>query len=149
MCVSSSYILQSGYTPFLVACEYQKLEMMRYFMQLPGVDIEACCHGAEGMGATGLHLAAYHNALGVAELLIEAGCRLDAVDKNVSPLLCATPCITPTLQGNTALHVANIRCSHSVAREIKEACREKGIMDRMNKVKNKVSVKFRNMYPNY
>ena len=86
--VAGPYLLQCGYTPFLVACEYKRLEMVEYLMNLPGVDVGACCHSnKEGKGATGLHLAAYQDAEGVAELLITANhCHFDAVDKYVSPV---------------------------------------------------------------
>lgn len=63
--------------------------MVEYLINLPGVDGGACCHSnKEGKGATGLHLAAAHDAVGVAELLINANqCCIDAVDKNVSPIV--------------------------------------------------------------
>ena len=62
--------------------------MVKYLMNLPAVDVGACCHSnKEGKGATGLHLAAAHDAVGVAELLIADSadrCHFEAVDKNVS-----------------------------------------------------------------
>lgn len=83
---SSPPISQNNYTPLLVACEYQKVEMVRYLTEeRTDVDISACCHtNGNGDGTSGLHLAAIHNSSGVAELLIKANCPLDLVDKSVS-----------------------------------------------------------------
>ena len=49
------------------------------------MDIAACCHcDNNGRGMNGLHLVAENYAADVAKVLIEAGCPLDAVDKEVS-----------------------------------------------------------------
>ena len=52
------------------------------------VDVTACCHCDDrGRGMNGLHLVAENYAPKVARVLIEAGCPLDAVDKEVSMIL--------------------------------------------------------------
>lgn len=77
-----------------MACEYQKANVVKYLTEeLPAgaVDVTTCCHSnEEGKGATSLHLAALHNAVGVAELLIELkdGCLLKCVDEKVSLIWC-------------------------------------------------------------
>ena len=76
---------QTGYTPLLVACKYHKLEIVQYLTEHKLVDVTACCHRDDrGRGMNGLHLVAENYAPKVAKVLIDAGCPLDAVDKEVS-----------------------------------------------------------------
>lgn len=75
-----------------MACDYQKIEIVKYLKELVDldadlVDFTAHCHSSkteDGHGFTGLHLAAVHNSEDIARLLIEAGCPLDVVDEKVS-----------------------------------------------------------------
>lgn len=49
------------------------------------VDVRACCHEDDkGRGSNGLHLAAETYAPDVAKVLIQAGCPLDQLDREVS-----------------------------------------------------------------
>lgn len=52
------------------------------------VDFTACCHRDGGRGgSSALHLAAVHDAVGMAEQLIRAGCPLDGRDAGVSSIV--------------------------------------------------------------
>ena len=139
---------QAGYTPFLVACEYQKEEMVRYLME-EGADIRASCRVENGgSGLTALHLAALHNAVGVADLLLgEKACPLNEQDSNVSVELLILLMVRFRgkevhnclfLQGNTALHLANTKYSRPVSRRIEQICSERKVD--LSQVRNKVSV---------
>ncbi len=85
------------YTPLLVACEYQRLEIVslltedRELREL--VDISSCSSiiydKEKKIGRSGaLHLAAFHDSQNcsekIAECLIHAGCDVGMVDANVS-----------------------------------------------------------------
>ena len=68
-----------------MACKYHKLEIVEYLTEQKLVDIATCCHHDDrGRGMNGLHLVAENYDAGVAKVLIEAGCPLDTVDKEVS-----------------------------------------------------------------
>ena len=75
-----SSIFQCGYTPFLMACEYQKIEIVQYLAEIAEVNISVCCEG----GMTGLHLAAIHDSLEIARFLMKKGCPIDALDEAVN-----------------------------------------------------------------
>ena len=77
---------QKNYTPLLVACEYQKLEVVRYLLQeIPGIDASAYAEEKDpktgNVGSkTGLHLAAIHDSPEIAQELIAKQCPLDVQD---------------------------------------------------------------------
>ena len=89
-------LFQKNYTPLLVACEYQKLEVVRYLLEGDqgardvgvenlGVDVSASAEekdaATQNVGRkTGLHLAAIHDSLDIAQELIMKGCPLDTQD---------------------------------------------------------------------
>ena len=102
--------VQLDYTPLLVACEYQKEDIVKYLIEewKALVEVDARCHGNGEplVGATGLHFAAMHNAVGVAELLIQAGCPLDGQDKDVS-LCCTSLCRTKWTLTSAGQHSAS------------------------------------------
>jgi len=81
-----------GYTPVLTACEYQKIDVVRYLAEIAEVNFSVCCadqhsgtdeEGRQG-GMTGLHLAAIHDSPEIASLLIEKGCPINSLDKEVN-----------------------------------------------------------------
>jgi len=83
---------QCGYTPLLTACEYQKLNVVKYLAEVDEVNFSVCCairdsgideEGRQG-GMTGLHLAAIHDSPEIASLLIEKGCPINGLDKEVN-----------------------------------------------------------------
>lgn len=47
------------------------------------MDFGACCHRDGDRGTSALHVAAVHDAVGVAEQLVAAGCPLDGLDAGV------------------------------------------------------------------
>jgi hypothetical protein len=71
-----------------VACEYKKIEVVKHLTEqlTEVVDANACCHsGKDGTFMnSALHLAAIHNSVEVAELMLSANCSLNLVDKDVS-----------------------------------------------------------------
>ena len=78
-----------------MACEYQKLELVRYLLrEVPGVDASACAEekdpniGKVG-SKTGLHLAAIHDSPEIAQELIAKQCPLDVQDCVVSLTACS------------------------------------------------------------
>jgi len=83
---------QCGYTPLLTACEYQKIDIVRYLAKIVEVNFSVCCadqhpgtneEDQQG-GMTGLHLAAIHDSPEIASLLIEKGCPINGLDKEVN-----------------------------------------------------------------
>ena len=71
--LSFSFVcVQKGYTPLLVACEYQHKDMVEYLLSLPDVDPSASTSmDGSGEGNTGLHIAAIHDSPEIAKLLID------------------------------------------------------------------------------
>lgn len=75
----------------MVACEYQKSETVKYLLcELPEGTIypgfppqDETTTASQPVGKTGLHLAALHDHLEIAELLIEKGCPLLNQDEKV------------------------------------------------------------------
>ena len=81
MCTS---LQSSGYTPFLVACEYKKVEIVEFLLQVEGVDCKACAVKSDREGGkTGLHIAAIHDSVKLARILIREGCPPAALDEQV------------------------------------------------------------------
>ena len=80
-----AFLEQSGYTPLLVTCEYQRKDMVEYLLSLPKVDPSASTSmdGSEE-GNTGLHIAAIHDSPDIADLLIHRGCPIRATNKTVN-----------------------------------------------------------------
>ena len=86
------FFFQPGYTPLLIACQYQKTGIVRYLgtEEVAGVDFSACCADSEGADEedgqkrmTGLHLAAIHDSPEIANLLIMKRCPVDTQDEMV------------------------------------------------------------------
>ena len=126
--------------------------MVKYLTQDPSVkhlvDVTACCHSDDGgKKNNGLHIAAIHNSVELAELLIEADCPLDAVDKDVSYLhfiiIVMMIKINDVMQGNTILHIAHKRATlPSFISLVTKTCKEKKID--LETVKNQVCNVFNN-----
>lgn len=76
---------QDGYTPFALAFECGNVHIVEHLSDMLTQqflkDIMALCVARK---TTALHVAAAHNAVGIAEQLIGAGCPLNAADVNVS-----------------------------------------------------------------
>ena len=69
-----------------MACEYEHLDIVKYLTTDESLKVNVNCHyDKEGNGISCLHLAAFHNSqeLEMAEVLIEAGCKLDCKDAEV------------------------------------------------------------------
>ena len=82
--------IQSGYSPLLIACEYQKLKTVKYLATRDDVDVSDFAEERSGEGdnrrmgeKSALHLAAIHDSPEIAKVLIEKGCRIDRVDSQV------------------------------------------------------------------
>ncbi len=91
--------VQSGYTPLLCACQYQKAETVRALLGLPeesspelgippgGVRIDLYATDTTKDGAvglmSGLHIAAIHDSYEIASALLLKGCSLDIADAEV------------------------------------------------------------------
>lgn len=81
---------QSGYSPLLIACEYQKAEAVKFLLELPNINVSVCAeHVSDGddeevKGKSALHIAAIHDSAEIAEMLIEKGCPLLVQDLEVS-----------------------------------------------------------------
>ena len=97
----SCIFFQSGYTPLLTACEYQKAEAVEYLLTLPNIDLSVCAEhvpisdddvpdglDGEGKGKSALHIAAIHDSGRIAKMLIEKGCPLCIQDLEVSSSYC-------------------------------------------------------------
>lgn len=76
-----------GYSPLLTACEYQKVETVRYLASREDIDV---LYSAEEVGPgervghkSGLHLAAIHDSSDIADILLKHGCTVDIVDEKV------------------------------------------------------------------
>ena len=72
-------VLQNGFTPLLVACEYQHKDMVECLLTLKSVDPSA----STVVGNTGLHIAAIHDSPDIANLLIDHGCPTRATNNKV------------------------------------------------------------------
>jgi ankyrin repeat protein len=64
---------------FGLACAYGRTEVVGALMK-HGMDVNAELR-AHGDGHTGLHVAAFHGHVGVVELLLRHGARVDVIDK--------------------------------------------------------------------
>ena len=81
----------SGYTPLMVACEYQKIEIVEFLLQVEGVDCKACAVKSDREGGkTGLHITAIHDSVRLAHILITAGCPPESLDEQVC--IWSAPC---------------------------------------------------------
>ncbi|XP_065910261.1 uncharacterized protein [Dysidea avara] len=91
------HFTKKGFTPLLTACYYQKVEILRFLLEHDQVsEIAAVTVDCK----TGLHLAAMHDSVEVAQLLLNKDFPMDEHDEN----------------GETALHVAYKKGSHQVWR---------------------------------
>ena len=135
----TSPLLQNGYTPLLVACEYKHKNMVQYFLELEMIGnriVECKEHDISKRsrivdtsvfismddssgGMTGLHISAVHDTPDIAELLIKHKCPTRAQDREVihcSGTLCIQTSCVPLhhYKGDTALHIARRRSSFEV-----------------------------------
>ena len=62
-----------------MACQYQKLEVLKFLLHTEGVDCQACTK----QSMTGLHYAAIHDSAEMAQLLIGKNCPLHIQDEEV------------------------------------------------------------------
>ncbi len=91
-CVGCIYMIttiicfQAGYTPLLMACEYQRVATVKCLVEQPVVDLSAFVqedkHGKTGEKSA-LHIAAIHDSSEIAKTLINKGCKIDRKDINV------------------------------------------------------------------
>ncbi|XP_065910277.1 poly [ADP-ribose] polymerase tankyrase-2-like [Dysidea avara] len=86
---------KKGYTPLLIACYYQKMELLKFLLDHDQVSVLAA---VTSDGKTALHLAAMRDSVEIAELLINKEFPIDEDDEN----------------GETALHVAYKKGSYQV-----------------------------------
>ena len=118
MYIITSSLLQNGYTPLLVACEYKHKNMVQYFLELEMIEnriveckerdiskgprivdpsvlisMDDSSGGMDdsGGGMTGLHISAVHDTPDIAELLIKHNCPTIAQDREV--MCSGTMCI--------------------------------------------------------
>ena len=92
-------LFQCGYTPLLMACQYQMIDIVRYLAEIAEVNFSVCCADQDsgtsadedyrlgemtGLGKmTGLHLAAIDDTPEIASVLIEKGCPINALNEEV------------------------------------------------------------------
>lgn len=81
----------------LIACEYQKIEAVQCLLEYPNIDVTACAErvpvsegddvDVDAEGKSALHIAAIHDSVEIAKMLIEKGCPLLIQDLEVSTSL--------------------------------------------------------------
>lgn len=84
----------------MIACEYQKDSAVRYLLQLKNIDVSVIA-AQDSTGDSGdskvvkrksaLHIAAIHDSVEIAKMLIDSGCPLYEQDHEVSQMLIACP----------------------------------------------------------
>ena len=88
--IKYDFCSQAGYSPFLKACEYQKLKTVEYLASRDDVDVSDFAKERTGEGEdvrtgekSALHLAAIHDSHEIARVLVEKGCKMDRIDIEV------------------------------------------------------------------